>query len=130
MKRIVSLKIYIVVATLVASCGQSFNSNTTDYLLLPSNYCEDQSNTSLCEANEVLQTKCTSCHEGYHDTWAAYSTNAAWIESGLVVAGNPAGSDVVIRLKNYGTGLTNMPKDAPALSQDEYDKIEAWINSL
>ncbi len=116
--------------SLLGSCGQTFNSNTTDYLLLPSNYCSDQSNTLLCEANEVIQTNCTSCHEQYHDEWGAYSTNSAWLGSGLVVAGNPAGSDLVIRLKNYGTGLTNMPKDAAALSQEEYDKIEAWINSL
>lgn len=127
LKRII---IFIFAGSLLGSCGQTFNSNTQDYLLLPSNYCSDQSNTLLCEANEVIQTKCTSCHDNSHDTWGAYSTNAAWIKSGLIIAGNPAGSNLVTRLKTYGTGLTNMPKDAAALTQEEYNKIEAWINSL
>ncbi len=114
---------------LLNSCGQSFNSNTSDYLLLQSSYCQDQSLTALCEANEVLQTKCTSCHSGDHTTWAAWDTNEEWIASGKVIAGNPEGSSIVSKLKVYGTG-GNMPLDASPLTQEEYDKIKAWINSL
>ena len=119
----------ILAGTTLGSCGQTFNSNTDDYLLLQSSYCQDQTNTALCEANEVIQTKCTSCHSGDHTSWGAWDTNEEWLESGRVIAGNPEGSSLVSKLKVYGTG-GNMPLDDAPLTQEEYDKIEAWINSL
>lgn len=125
-----TLFIVIVMGALLSSCGQSFNSHTSDYLLVASNYCTDQSNTKLCQANEVIQTKCTSCHEGYHDSWGAYNTDDAWKKSGNIVAGNAAASLIVTRLKLYGTGNADMPKGAGALTQAEYDKIKNWIDGL
>jgi len=130
MTRSIQVSLFLFAGTILSSCGQTFNSNTADNLLLPSNYCEDQTKTLLCDANEVLQTKCTSCHTGYHNTWGAWNTDEQWLANGKVVAGNPAGSEIITRLKTYGTGLTNMPQDDAALTQEEYDKLEAWINSL
>ena len=128
--RSIQLSLFLFAGAILSSCGQTFNSNTSDNLLLPSSYCEDQTKTLLCDANEVLQTKCTSCHSGDHNTWGTWDTDEEWLENGRVIAGNPAGSPIISRLKVYGTGNTNMPQDDAALTQEEYDKLEAWINSL
>jgi uncharacterized membrane protein len=118
----------------LGSCGQTFNSNTSDNLLLPSNYCQDQSDTALCEANEVIQTKCTTCHTSgnYHSAWGAYDTNAEWLAAGggtLVIGANPEASKLVSKLKVWGTS-GNMPEGAAALTEEEYNKIKSWINAL
>ncbi len=130
MTRSIQVSLFLFAGTLLGSCGQTFNTNTTDYLLLPSNYCADQSMTALCEANEIIQTKCTNCHTStIHAGWGAYNTNEAWLESGKVIAGNPEGSTLVDYLAGFGT-IGTMPKDSANLTQEEYDKLEAWINSL
>ncbi len=110
------------------SCGQTFNSNTEDFNLLPSSFCSNQSDTNLCEANEILQTKCTNCHtSNIHSSWAAWDTNEEWIASGRVVAGDADTSRLVTKLKNYGG---NMPENAPPLSESEAQAIRDWINGL
>jgi len=118
----------IILATiLITGCGQSFNSNTEDKNLLPSSFCADQSDTRLCAANEIIQTKCTSCHTRYHATWGPYDTNAQWLESGNVISGNATGSALFIKLKNNGG---NMPEGAPELTEAENQAIRDWIDAL
>jgi hypothetical protein len=109
-------------------CGQTFNSNTEDFNLLASSFCTDQSNTALCTANEIIQTKCTTCHtSNIHAFWSGLDTNAEWVASGRVVAGNPDASNLVTKLKNYGG---NMPDQAPELSDADAQAIRDWISGI
>jgi hypothetical protein len=114
----------------LTSCGQTFNSNTEDFNLLPSSFCSDQTNTNLCVANEIIQNNCTNCHTSpIHAGWAAYDTDAEWIASGRVVAGDPAASTLVTKLKNY-VPAGNMPDQAPPLSDTQYQAILDWVNGM
>ena len=111
-------------------CGQTFNSNTEDFNLLPSSFCANQSNTALCTANEIIQKNCTNCHtSAIHAGWAAYDTDAEWIASGRVVAGDPASSTLVTKLKNY-VPAGNMPDQAPPLTDTQYQAILDWVNGM
>jgi mono/diheme cytochrome c family protein len=114
----------------LSSCGQSFNSNTSDFALIASNFCTDQSNARLCAANEILQTKCANCHtDDIHANWTTYSTDAQWIASGSnrVVPGNADASTIITKLKNYGG---NMPDQAPELTDAEAQALRDWIDAL
>lgn len=118
---------FLLTAILLVGCGQSFNSNTEDKNLLPSSFCANQSDTRLCAANEIIQTKCTSCHTRYHATWGPYDTNAKWLASGNVISGNAAGSPLFTKLKNNGG---NMPEGAPELTEAEAQAIRDWIDAI
>lgn len=125
-------KIYgvLLIGLLGSGCGQTYNSNTEDFNLLPSSFCSNQANTNLCAANEIIQTKCTNCHTSpIHAGWAAYDTDAEWTASGnnRVVAGNPDASTLITKLKNYGG---NMPDQAPPLTESEVQTLRDWINGL
>lgn len=118
----------------LSSCGQTFNSHTNDVYLKAFSYCADTSQTALCEANEIIATKCANCHNyDGHKVWANYDTNAKWLATKFVVAGDPDNSSLVYRMKNYvgsASGPQDMPKGAGALTQEEFDKINSWVLSL
>jgi hypothetical protein len=106
-------------------CGQDYNSNTFD-----ASKFEDSSidnTTPFGQSYTILSSRCASCHTGYHNNYANYKTPASWISSGLVVAGNPAGSLVVSKLQNVGG---TMPLGESAISNTEYQTIRNWISSL
>lgn len=109
----------------LTSCGQSTNSNTSDFLLSGNGI--DPSNTKLLNAYEVINDKCISCHTGYHDSWSALNTDQLWIEDGSIAAGAALSSSLVIRLKNRGG---DMPLLSPMLTEDEYQNVIEWIDSL
>lgn len=110
---------------LFASCGQTFNSNTEDFNLLPSSFCADQ---ALCTANEIIQNKCTNCHtSNIHAFWGAFDTNAEWVASGRVVAGDPNASTLITKLKNYGG---NMPDQTPELTDAEAQALRDWVTGI
>lgn len=121
------LKLMITVS-LLSGCGQTFNSNTEDFNLLASSFCSNQANTNLCSANEIIQTKCTSCHTSpIHAGWAAYDTDAEWVASGRVIAGDATSSTLISKLKNYGG---NMPEGAPQLTDSEVQILLDWVNGI
>lgn len=123
-------RVCLLFITLLSACGQSFNSNTSDFNLVVSNFCTDQSNLRLCAANEVLQKKCANCHtSSIHAAWTTYSTDAEWLAAGnnRVIAGNSDASTVITKLKNYGG---NMPDQAPELTDAEAKILRDWIDAL
>lgn len=114
---------------LLVSCGQSFNSNSGDSAFTADNGIDTSTPAGqrLDAAYTVLKNECMSCHTGYHNSWNAYKTNNAWVNAGLVVAGNPMGSSVYNRLKNVGG---DMPQLNPQISESERQTLEDWIDQL
>lgn len=108
----------------LSSCGQTFNSDTNDAVLSAigggevSDYCEDQSNTRLCEANQIIQENCTSCHLGYHAGYAGRNTDAAW-------ASDVTGANGVRARVDNDT----MPQGS-SLSTSEKQAILDWIDNM
>jgi hypothetical protein len=109
----------------LVSCGQSINSNTSDFLLSGNGI--DPSNTKLLNAFEVINDKCISCHTGYHNSWSSLNTDQLWIDSGNVTAGTSLSSPLIIRLKNRGG---DMPLLSPMLTETDYNYLINWIDSL
>lgn len=109
---------------LLISC-QTDNSSTFDKVLGSSNI--DPTNTNLVKAFNVIDSRCISCHTGYHNNWASYTTDQAWIDSGNVKAGIIGDSPLITKLKNRGG---NMPIGGPNLTNDEYDALVTWIEAL
>lgn len=120
-------KLYLIILVFLVSCGQSFNSNSKDFLLGSQIYCSDTSQIKLCSANEVIAKNCINCHSGYHNSWSSYLTNQDWINSALIATGNSDSSSLIIKLKNAGG---NMPEGAAPLSDADYQVLRSWIDSL
>lgn len=118
---------FIVLLMALSSCGQTFNSNTSDTGLIPFAACGAGNSDEYCAAEVIIRDKCINCHSGYHDQWASYKTDADWLGSGRVVAGSTAGSTLITRLKNQGG---NMPADAPQISDADYQTLITWVQSL
>ncbi|MGE4108506.1 MAG: Ig-like domain-containing protein [Bacteriovoracia bacterium] len=85
-------------------------------------------------ARMVLQTYCTSCHNPAGSVPSArldYATEAEFVASGLVVAGNAAGSRLVQRTRFVGTsGAANMPPALGTFNEVEAAKLSNWINGM
>ncbi|MGE0174709.1 MAG: cytochrome c [Oligoflexales bacterium] len=115
-----------IAATLVFSCGQDYNSNSGDERLRRStttqqSECDTPAKERLCAANKIIANRCLSCHE-----WP-YDTDAEWTGSGLIKAGNKAGSKIISRLKNAGG---DMPADGTKLSDSEYKAMVEWVEQI
>ena len=120
------MKKYLLLFLLV-SCGQSFNSNSKDFLLGSQIYCSNTSETKLCQANEIIAKNCINCHSGYHNNWASYLTNSAWLSSALITSGNADNSLLILKLKNAGG---NMPEGAAPINDTDYQALKNWIDTL
>ena len=111
----------------LASC-QDYNSNSGDRAKYgPITLSGD---SKLDAATAVLQSRCISCHDRYHDNWADLKTNADWITEGLVVAGDVAGSRLIQRTVNTGATDSNMPPGRPPLPNDEYKTLTDWVTGI
>ena len=114
---------------LLVSClgGQTQNSHSYDFNLTAKSNCADISNTRLCNAMEIIQSQCVDCHDNAHNDWASYDTDNKWIDSGRIQAGDPDGSPFILRLKNQGS---DMPKNKPMLSDEDYQTLRDWISNI
>lgn len=106
---------------------QTINSNSFDTSFGSTVRCADSSYTALCDANEIIYDQCINCHDGSHDDWSEYITDAAWIASGSVVKGSPDSSSLITKLKNLSG---NMPVDAPQISEEDYQVLRTWITNM
>ncbi|MFT6070650.1 MAG: putative membrane protein [Bacteriovoracaceae bacterium] len=123
-------KLFLISIVLLSSCGQTFNSNTSDAGLIPLLACTEAGTAAgdrYCAAQTIIQEKCVNCHSGYHDQWAAYTNDSHWKTSGRVVAGSTAGSTLITRLKNQGG---NMPADNPQISDSNYQVLIEWVQLM
>lgn len=123
------MKYLILISFLFLGCGQDFNSNSFD----KERYGDTGIDTStpagqrFSKAYTVLENNCISCHTGYHNIYSGYTTSEAWIDAGLVVAGDFSGSFLIQKLQNYGG---NMPQGSSQLSETEITNLNDWITNL
>ena len=121
---------YCILLTLMSSCFQSVNSNSYDNATYGAS---TYSTSNFSYAFFVIDSKCISCHDGYHDTWAAKTEENDWFEQidgvPLVSSGSTANSLIVQRLDTWGTS-GGMPKNDSPLSETEYNAIKTWIEGL
>ena len=123
-------KFFICLLMLLTSCGQTYNSNSSDTGLVALGACSEAGTAAgdrYCAAEAINQNRCINCHSGYHDQWASYTNDAAWKTSGRVVAGSTAGSTMITRLKNQGG---NMPTDNPQIPDAEYQTLLEWVQMM
>jgi mono/diheme cytochrome c family protein len=110
------------------SCGQDFNSNTFDESRYASNISANTAEGQrFLAAYNLIDSKCTSCHLGYHNSYSGYTTTDDWINNGLIVAGDFASSTLRNTLKNYGG---DMPLQGSQFSDAEIEILQDWIDNL
>ena len=126
------LLLIIITILLASSCGQDYNSNSFDDLLYAGSSCSgDAAEVRFCEAFTIIKDKCVSCHSGWHDSYATFDTSQKWIDAGLIVSNDATNSQLMTRIKGYGTGASaTMPLNSSELTQSEKDTLEAWIDGL
>lgn len=106
---------------LLSSCGQDFNSNSSDQVQYGSGL---DANTPLGGAYNVMKDRCFQCHSA----WGGYTSNQAWIDSRLIVARDWNNSLLRNSLKNFGGDMPPSPHSA--LSSEEVNKLQVWVNAL
>jgi len=116
---------FFMILFVFVSCGQDFNSNSFDKQRYGNTGIDNT--TPFGKAFNVIQTNCIDCHTGHHNIYSGYTTSQAWVNSGLVKAGDFAGSPLIIKLINYGG---NMPQGGSQLNQTEITYLQDWINAL
>ena len=90
---------------------------------------EDIATTEFKAAKAIFDGKCISCHRsGGTSPNLSGLTQAKAVSSGLVLKKDPYNSKLYYRLK-YSSG-PNGPKNMPAESAADAQKIETWINSI
>lgn len=123
MKKLFFLALFLI------GCGQDFNSNSFDREKYGTTGIDTSTPAGLrlSKAYNVMATNCTSCHTGYHNIYASYTTNQQWIDAGLVVAGDFNGSFLIQKLQNFGG---NMPQGGSQLGESEITNLQEWIDNL
>jgi hypothetical protein len=110
-----------VIAVGAMGCGQDYNSNSNDGELNTTISCPTDAN--LCTAYAVIKANhCFECH-----SWSGYLTDAAWKSAGLVQAGNPSSSLLILQLKNSGG---TMPENYSPLSSSDLQSLKTWIQGM
>jgi len=136
------MKALLPILMLMISCNQSINSNSNDQLVFGEQPEEEQvigpdgevaELTVFQRARTTIRSKCIACHTNYHigiesDDEATLIASLEGI--GYIVSGDADGSFMLRRLTNYGD-IGGMPQ-APMqpLTQEEYDDLKEWIDSL
>ena len=94
----------------------------------------DISDPALSKAYNIIRKECIDCHTNRHDNWTSFKTNDAWLNSGLVVAGNAANSLLIERMINTPESetseLRNMPQGGSAIKQEDYQALRDWLNGI
>ena len=112
---------------ILTSC-QDYNSNTFDSVKYSGGSTETDPNFE--PAFDVITKNCINCHQGYHNTWASYTTNELWLAQGnLVIQGDQANSQLVRKIRNSFEVGANMPPSGP-ISEGEFVKIQTWITNI
>jgi hypothetical protein len=108
---------------------QEFNSNTNDDKISNCNGIDSAiaQGQRLQAACVVIDTNCISCHTGYHNKWAGFTTDQQYIDNFDVIPGDAVNSLLISRLKNAGS---DMPKDNPQISESEYNVLLDWVSGI
>ena len=96
----------------------------------PSSGSSSSGTTGFASVQPVFQ-RCVGCHGENGKDGIDMRTYASVMKGGedgpIVQAGDSASSLMVKALK--GEGVTRMPKNQPALPDEEIKKVEAWIQA-
>lgn len=117
----------LLMIVMVVSCMQNLNSNSNDdsFVAQPA-FDSTPEGQRYSAAMAVVQNKCISCH----GAWSAYTTEAAWIASALVVKNNSLVSPLYNRNKGSGGGGTKNMPPVGNLSTDELNALASWIDEM
>lgn len=82
----------------------------------------------------VISSNCISCHPG----WSEYQTSQAYIDAGLIIAGDASadasGSRLMCSLANFNSwgdcGINSPMPNSIGLTNDEVTTLQDWINGL
>lgn len=87
--------------------------------------------SQFAAAKAIIDNNCIGCHSSSNNGNFKNLSEAQFLQNGLVVSKNLAGSKIYYRLvgATTGPGPANMP-DGGALSANEVDAIALWINSI
>ncbi len=122
------MKSFFLFLLLLASC-QDYNSNSGDRAKYgPVELTETDPN--FRKAYFIIQDRCVSCHDHKHDRWADFKTNDDWVKDGLVEAGAPTTSELIIRIVNSGQVSSNMPPGGSAMPDAEYNHLVKWVTEF
>lgn len=114
----------------LSSC-EDYNSNSADKIKYSNEpQSEEAGDPNFAPAFAIIQSRCISCHSGFHNNWAAYTSDEQWINSGLVHRGDPDNSHFIKRIINSGQAGANMPQGAGALPDAEYQLLRKWIAEM
>jgi mono/diheme cytochrome c family protein len=86
---------------------------------------DPNASTLFKPAQAVLRNNCVQCHTAF----GSYS-EAEWLSSGYVTAGDPANSPIFTRLRNAGAGGTENMPPAGALPASDRTAVKNWISGL
>lgn len=113
-------------AILLSACGKIDNSSSTDKNLYGA--ITDTGSNDFLAVKTMLRSSCIACHP----EWNSY-TDTDFVNTGLVIAANSAGSKLYYRnqVAASGPGPKNMPSGGQvALTDAELAIMINWINSL
>lgn len=114
---------------LILSSCEDYNSNSADKIKYSNEPQSEQEagDPNFAPAFAIIQSRCISCHSGFHNNWATYTSDDKWINSGLVHRGDPDNSHLITRIFNSGQAGANMPQGAGALPDAEFQTLRKWI---
>lgn len=117
----------LLLGLLLIGC-QDYNSNSND----KERYSRVNltGSTDFTPAYYIIQQRCTSCHSGFHNAWAAYTNEQDWISKGYVVENDPDNSKLIFRIINHGSTDSNMPLGLGPLPNDEYQDLVDWVTNI
>lgn len=130
-----SMKLFILIITLffISSC-EDYNSNSADKIKYSNQpQAEEGGNggdPNFAPAFAVIQNRCVSCHSGFHNNWATYTSNEKWLNSGLIHRGDPDNSTLIKRTINSGQAGANMPLGFGAIPDAEFETLRTWITNI
>lgn len=84
----------------------------------------------LIAARAVLTSRCLNCHNGSAAVNFDFATDADFVNTGFVTAGDLSKSKLIYRIQNYPvtvSGARNMPLAGAALSTSDYTILSDWI---
>ncbi len=122
------MKFFFLLLFILVGC-QDYNSNSFDRTKYSSGCTGEPGDPNFAAACELTKKYCINCHQGYHNSWAAFTTNQDWINSGVIIKGDANNSEFIQYIFNYGPG-GSMPKYGSSLPNDEYAKLVEWIDNI
>lgn len=110
---------------IISSC-QDINSHSFDENLYGDN--RAQGSAAFVAAFSVIESECINCHSGWHNSYSSLLTEQSWIDASLIIPGDAVNSDIIKRLRNYGS-IGGMPIEGP-ITNDQYETLRDWINGI